>query len=151
MLIACSWEFANECHKVAQDAKLADQGRTISRQGERIERLEEYVGQVTRAVSKLHQEQGGTPSSPDVSEHTEGTESPQDKPRRVLRLPTDAENNVIAVTVGGVVTELACHLVSVSPETASLAASGTALGAGVIAVLRERRREKNDADDRPCG
>jgi hypothetical protein len=35
------------------------------------------------------------------------------------------------------------------PEVAGLAAGGVALGAGIIAEWRERRKAKDDADHRP--
>jgi hypothetical protein len=63
----------------------------------------------------------------------------------------DAINNVISVAVGGTITDPAYHLRDLSPESAGIAATGVALGAGMIAVWRERRKAKDDADHRPKG
>jgi chromosome segregation ATPase len=135
---------------VAQDAKLAAQAKTVDDQGERIERLEAYVGRITTAVSELRQTQDEIRPSAEIAERAGGTQAERAKPQHKRRLPTDAWNTVISAAAGGSLTELAFHVRDLSPENAGLAASALTVGTGLVAAWRERRKAKDD-DDRPKG
>lgn len=144
---------ARDRQLAAQDVKLAAQAKTIAEQGGRIDRLEAYVGQITTAVRELRQQDESRPSA-DIAVRTRGGEAERaewKEPQHKRRMPTDAVNNVISVAAGGTIADLAYHLRDLSPESAGVAATGVALGAGMIAVWRERRKAKDDADHRPKG
>lgn len=145
---------ARDRQLAAQDAKLAAQAKTLADQDVRIERLEAYVGQITTAVRDLRQAQDETQPSTEIAGRARGGEAERaewQEPQHKRRLPTDAWNNVISVAAGGVVTDLAYHLHELSPEVAGIGAAGATLGAGIIAVWREHREAKDDADHRPKG
>jgi len=139
-----------EADKAVQDAKLTAQAKTIAEQGERIERLEAYVGRITTAVHELRQQDESQPST-EIAERAGGKQADRAKPQQKRRIPTDAMNNVISVAAGGAITDLAYHLRDLPPEYAGVGASGLALGAGLISVWRERRKGGDDADRRPKG
>jgi len=148
---------ARDKQLAAQDQKIAEQDKiiaelrsskvtqdkTIAIQSERIDRLEAYVGQITTAVRELRQDQ--TPPSTDIGERARGGEAERtqwEKPQH-KRLPSDAVNNVIALAVGGAVGDLAFHVQDIPPEAAGITATGFALGAGIIAVWRDRKKGKD--------
>ena len=58
-------------------------------------------------------------------------------------------NSAISVAVGSAITALPYQIHDFPPEVAGIAAGGVALGAGIIAVWRERRKADDDADHRP--
>jgi hypothetical protein len=137
-----------------QDAKLAAQARIIAEQSERIDRLESYIGQITTAVRELRQARDEPDASAGIAGRARGgeTELAESKePQHKRRMPTDTVNNVISVAAGAAITDLAYHLGELPPEVANLGASGVMLSAGIIAVWRERRKAKDDADHRPDG
>jgi hypothetical protein len=139
---------------VAQDAKLAAQAKTIAEQDKRIDRLQADLGRITVAVSELRKKQDEPRPSADIAERAGGGEAERTEwgeGQHKRRLPSDAVNNVISIATGSAVTEFAYHVRDLSPESAGVAASGIALGAGMIAVWRERRKAKDDADHRPKG
>jgi hypothetical protein len=120
----------------------------------RIERLEAYVGRMTTAVRELQQAQDESHPSAQIAGRARGGEAERaewQEPQHKRRFPTDAWNNVISAAAGGVVTDLTYHLHELSPEVAVIGASGATLGAGIIAVWREHRKAKDDADHRPNG
>src|ERR1700722_20992490 len=144
-----------ETDKASLDQRLSSQDRTIAGQSERIERLEAYVGEITSAVRELRHEQGKGQPSAGTTElggdgQAEGIERQETGPRPNRRLfPSDAVTNVISVAAGGGFTELALHIRGLPPDVPGVGATGLALGAGMIAVLRERRKAKEDAKHRP--
>lgn len=142
---------ARDRQLAAQDVKLAVQAKTITEQGERIDRLESYVGRITTAVSELRQQQDEPRASTEIAERAGGKPEERAKPQHKRRIPTDAMNNVISIAAGGTITELAYHLRDLPPEYAGVGATGLALGAGIVAVWRERRKAGDDADHRPKG
>lgn len=120
-----------EAEKTSQDRHIAAQGAKIASQDSRI------ADQSAELASRAR---GGE------AERAESKEA-----EHTWCLPTDAVNNVISIAAGGSVTELAYHVSSLSPEVAGVGAYAASLGAGIIAVLRERRKAKDDADHRPEG
>jgi hypothetical protein len=145
---------ARDKQLAAQGQKIAEQDKIITRQGERIERLEAYVGRITTAVTELRQQQDELQPSRDIAERARGGEAERaewKEPQHKRRLPTDAWNLVISAAAGGTLTELAYHVPDLSPENAGLGASAFAVGAGIVAVWRERRKAKDDDDHRPRG
>ena len=145
---------ARDRQLAAQDAKLAAQAKIIAEQGERFDRLEAYVGQITTAVRELRQTRDDPHPSTDIAGRARGGETERaewKEPQHKRRLPTDAVNNVVSIAAGGVIGDLAYHLRDLPPEAAGIATSGVAFGAGMIAVWRERRKGKDDADNRPKG
>ena len=147
-------------HSALQDKKIAAQDKTIAElrstraeQDKRIARLEAEFSQVAVAVSELKQ-RAEDKASKGIAERAGGGEAERGEraerqPR--LRFPTDAINNVLSAAAGGTLTELAYHVKDLSPEYAGIGASALTVGAGVVAVWRERRKAKDDADHRPEG
>jgi uncharacterized coiled-coil protein SlyX len=144
----------------AQDEKIAAQDKTIAElrstraeQDKRIARLEAEFSQVAVAVSELKQ-RAEDKASKGIAERAGGGETERgERAERQswLRFPTDAINNVLSAAAGGTLTELAYHVKDLSPEYAGVGASALTVGAGVVAVWRERRKAKDDADHRPEG
>jgi uncharacterized coiled-coil protein SlyX len=137
----------------ALDKKIAEQVGTIAElraakdeQGRRIDLLAAAVGDLgerredQRAGERIERRVNHGPGA-DV-------ERAEREPRR---LPTDAVNNVVSAVAGGAITDLAYHLKELPPEYAGLAATGLTVAAGAVAVWRERRKAKDDADYRPEG
>jgi hypothetical protein len=142
-----------EADKVARDRQLATQAKTITEQDQRIDRLEAYVGQITTAVRELRQQNEPRPGT-GIAERAGGGEAERAEwaeRQHKRRLPTDAVNNVISIAAGATVMEVAYHFRDLPPEAAGIAVSGIAFGAGMIAVWRERRKDKDDAIHRPKG
>lgn len=147
---------------IADRAEMAEQRKVIAAQDTRFDRLEAYVGQMTTAIRELRQPDGDADLSNEdaglsnkLANRAKGGEAERAESKepehKWRRLPTDAVNNVISVTAGGTMTELAYHVSSLSPEVAGLGAFGASLGAGIVAVMRERRRARDDADHQPNG
>jgi uncharacterized coiled-coil protein SlyX len=143
---------------VAQDAKIAGQDKTIAElrstrieQDERIARLETDLGRIAATVSELRKRSDDQPSA-DIGHRARGGEAERGEraePQQRRRLPTDAVNNVLSAAAGGTLTELAFRIHDLSPEYAGIGASALTIGAGIVAVWRERRKAKDDADHRP--
>jgi uncharacterized coiled-coil protein SlyX len=138
----------------ALDKKVAVQAGTIAElraakdeQGRRIDLLAAAVGELgerredQRASERIERRINDGPEA--------GAERAEREPRR--RLPTDAVNNVVSAVAGGAITDLAYHLKELPPEYAGLGATGLTVAAGAVAVWRERRKAKDDADHRPEG
>lgn len=105
-------------------------------------------------MRELRQAQDGSRPSDGIAGRARGGAAERaewKEPQHKRRLPTNAWNTVISAAAGGTLTELAYHLRNLPPEAAGAGASGLALGAGIIAVWRERRKVKDDADHRPGG
>jgi hypothetical protein len=142
-----------EADKAASDKRLAEQDARLEGQDKRITLLEADLGRVAAILSELRTERAETEAAPGTRDRFRGGEAEreeakeQQKPRR--RVPTDAVNNTVAVAVGSAITALPYQVPDFPPEVAGLAAGGVALGAGIIAVWRERRKAKDDADHRP--
>lgn len=138
----------------AQDKQLAVQADTIAGQDKRIVRLEADLGLIAKSVTELRQKQEEARPSDSIAARAGGGEVEQaewTEQQRKRRLPTDAVNNVIALVAGGTITTAAYYVRDVPAEYAGIGASGLAIGAGIIAVVRERRKAKEDADHRPQG
>jgi len=140
-----------ETNKASLDQRLSAQVKTIAGQSERIEGLEAYVGQMTTTVRELRQERGQDQPSGEIAELAGGGEAElAERRKRDQRFfPTDSVNNVVVVVAGGVLAELALHIPNISPDAAGIGASSLALGAGIIAVVREHRKAKDGAKHRP--
>jgi uncharacterized coiled-coil protein SlyX len=141
----------------AQDKVIAGQSRVIAGQGERIERLETYVGQMTTAIREVRQGQGESQPNSKADKRSHGGEAelsawsePEPESRRPL-LPSDGVNSLIATGAGGALGELALHIQNVTPDIAGTGATLLALAAGFIAVWRDHRKAKKDGDHRPKG
>jgi uncharacterized coiled-coil protein SlyX len=141
-----------------RDKKLAEQDQVIAElrserteQDKRIAQLETDLGRIAASVSELQRHRTGQQPSADIAERAGGNQAERARSQHKRRVPTDTVNNVISIAAGGVITDLAYHLRDLPPETAGIGASGVALGAGLIAVWRERRKAKDDADHRPKG
>jgi uncharacterized coiled-coil protein SlyX len=138
----------------ALDKKIAEQADTIAElqaakdeQGRRIDLLAAAVGEVG---DRREEQRAGERIDGRVNDGQEaGAERAEREPRR--RLPTDAVNNVVSAVAGGGITDLAYHLKELPPEYAGLGATGLTVAAGAIAVWRDRRKGKDDADHRPEG
>jgi uncharacterized coiled-coil protein SlyX len=138
----------------ALDEKIAEQAGTIAElraandeQGRRIDFLAAAVGELGE---RREEQRAGERIDRRVNDGPEaGAERAEREPRR--RLPSDAVNNVVSAVAGGAVADLAYHLKELPPEYAGLGATGLTVAAGAIAVWRERRKAKDDADHRPEG
>jgi uncharacterized coiled-coil protein SlyX len=145
----------------AQDAKILEQSKTIAElessnaaQDKRIARLEADLGRVTASVSELrgrHDEQQPSAELADWARGGQADRGERPEAPHERRLPSDAVNNVISLVAGGTITELAYHIRNLPPEYAGIGASGLAISAGIVAVWREHRKAKDDADHRPQG
>jgi uncharacterized coiled-coil protein SlyX len=141
-----------ETRLAAQDKTIAEQGRHIAEQDKRTARLEADLGRVAEALLELREKQDDPRPSAEIGGRFRGKESERPEwkeEQHKRRLPTDAVNNVVSAAVGSAITALPYQIHDLPPEVAGIAAGGVALGAGIIAVWRERRKAKNDADRRP--
>jgi uncharacterized coiled-coil protein SlyX len=140
----------------AADTKLADQDQVIAElrstraeQDKRIASLEADLGRIAASVSELRDQRGEQQPSTEIENRAGGGQTERAEraePQHDLRLPSDAVNNVISLIAGGTITELAYHLRELPPEYAGIGATGLALGAGIVAVWRECRKAKHDAN-----
>jgi uncharacterized coiled-coil protein SlyX len=145
----------------AQDAELLEQSKTIvelrssnTAQDKRIAQLETGLSRLAASVSDLRGRHDEPQPSAGIADRARGGEADRGErpePQHERRLPSDAVNNVISLVAGGTITELAYHIRNLPPEYAGIGASGLALSAGIVAVWREHRKAKDDADHRPQG
>ena len=141
-----------EARLTEQDRTIAEQGKHIAEQGKRTARLEADLGRVAQALGEVREKQDAPRASGEIEGRFRGKEA--ERPERKeeqhkRRLPTDAVNNAASAALGSAITALPYQVHDFPPEVAGLAAGGVALGAGIIAVWRERRKAKDDADRRP--
>jgi hypothetical protein len=148
-------ELAEQRGEIAEQRKLiAEQGRGITELRERFDRSDAYADQMTTAIGELRQSQDEPHPSGDLARRAKGGEAERTEskePEHHRHLPTDIVNNIISITAGAAVSELGVHIHSLPPDVAVLGSYAASLGAGIIAVLRERREAKNNADHRPEG
>jgi uncharacterized coiled-coil protein SlyX len=140
----------------AQERQIAEQAKAIAElrsskaeQDDRMEHTDAYLGQVTTVIRDLQQSLGEARPSAELARRARGGEAEQaewKEPEPKRRLPSDAWNNVIQVAAGGTLTALAYQVSELPPEVAGIGATAAALGAGIIAVLRERKKGHDDAD-----
>jgi hypothetical protein len=134
------------------EARLEQQDRMIADQDKRTARLEADLGRVAEALLELREKQDEPPASPEIEGRFRGKEAERPEWKEAQhkrRLPTDAVNNAASVALGSAITALPYQIHDFPPEVAGLAAGGVAFGAGIIAIWRERRKAKDDADHRP--
>jgi uncharacterized coiled-coil protein SlyX len=143
---------AAEMKSAEQDQLIADLRSAKAEQDKRLASLETDLGRITASVLELREQRSETQPSAELARRAGGGQTDRAEraePEHERRLPTDAVNNVIAAVAGGAITDLAYHVQDLPPEYAGIGASGLAIGAGIIAVWRERRKAKDDADHRP--
>jgi hypothetical protein len=134
---------------VDRDKQLAARDVKSAEQDKRIAQLETDLGQVAASVVELSKQRAETQPSTEIGNRAGGGQTERAEraePQRDARLPSDAVNNVISLVAGGTITELAYHLRDLPAEYAGIGATGVAIGAGLIAVWRERRKAKDDAN-----
>jgi uncharacterized coiled-coil protein SlyX len=144
-------------HREPEDyeARLEEQSKTIVElrravvdYGGEVARLKAELGRVAGALAELAERQAEPRASTEIEKRFRGKEAEraewQEKQQK-RRLPSDAVNNVIAMTAGAAIGVLPYEFHDFSAGAAGLAASAVALGAGMIAVWRERRKAKDDA------
>jgi uncharacterized coiled-coil protein SlyX len=140
---------AAEAKSAEQDQLIADLRSARAEQDKRIASLETDLGRIAASVQELREQRSEAQPSAELARRAGGGQADRAEraePEHERRLPTDAVNNVIAAVAGGAITDLAYHVQDLPPEYAGIGASGLAIGAGIIAVWRERRKAKDDAD-----
>jgi antitoxin (DNA-binding transcriptional repressor) of toxin-antitoxin stability system len=165
--------------KAGQDAKITDQGKQIAdlkmenaslnrefddlkdQNAERERKdaaRDAKIAELETGLGELHEkrEDDRSEEQPAARIADRGRADPGEDVERAessdrWRLPSDAVNNVISVLAGGAITDVAYHFRELSPEVAGIGATGVAAIVGFVAVWREHRRAKKDADHRPEG
>jgi hypothetical protein len=143
---------ALEAKVAEQDSIIAQQGETIDVLNKGLAALKAEVGRIASRLEELDGKQGEPKASANIerrfrSSDAQPEEWEEEQPRR--RLPTDAVNNVISAVAGTAIVALPYQVHDLPPEVAGIAAGGVTLGAGIIAVWRERRKAKDDDGHRP--
>jgi uncharacterized coiled-coil protein SlyX len=141
-----------ETRLAEQDRTIAELSKIIAGQGQSIARLEAGLDRVTGALDEVREKQEQSPPSAQIEQRFRGKDAEQPEwkeEQHKRRLPTDAVNSVVSAAVGSALTALPYQVHDFPPEVAGLAAGGVALGAGIIAVWRERRKADDDDSHRP--